>query len=81
MDLLDLVDQYTGKLQQNPPLDYGVRVNQFVDAVQSKGQDLSQWGEDEWRAALEKLGVPDEAVFDMLENVASWGVVDNYVWE
>lgn len=81
MDLLDLVNRYQSKLQQNPKLETGVRVNQFLAQVQAQGQDLSRWSEDEWWVALRELGVPEDEIIDQIQNVASWSVVDNTTWK
>lgn len=81
MDLLDLVNRYQSKLQANPKLETGVRVNQFIAQVQAQGQDLSRWSEDEWWAALRELGVPEDEIIDQIQNVASWSVVDNTTWK
>ena len=80
--LLELADQFSKRPQRNPPVkDVDTRVNEFIAEVQAKGLDLGKWTEDEWILALRKLGLDDEEIADALENVAGWGVVDNFSWE
>lgn len=67
------------KLQANPD-DSGVRVNEFVAELQAQGADVGRWSEEQWFEALRKLGVPEDDLADEMENLASWGVVDNGVW-
>ena len=80
--LILLVDQFNKRPLHNPPVgDVRVRVEEFIAEVQAGGADLGRWTEDEWIRALRKLGLNDEQIADELENVASWGVVDNRTWE
>lgn len=79
--LIDFAEQFAKRLHQNPRLDASSRVTQFVSEVQASGEDLGKWDEDTWILALRKLGLSDDQIAAALEDVASWGVVDNYVWE
>lgn len=79
--LIDFAEQFSQRLHQNPRLDSASRVTQFVAEVQASGEDLGKWDEDTWILALRKLGLSDSQIAVALEDVASWGVVDNDVWE
>lgn len=62
--------------RQNPPDDLEVddRVQGFCVERKTQGEALGNYDEDEWREALEALGVPDIDVASYMEDVASWGV-------
>ena len=80
--LIDLAEQFKARPRSNPAVvDKEARVNEFLLNLQSSGADLGKWTENEWILALRKLGLNDEEIADSLENVAGWGVVDNFSWE
>jgi hypothetical protein len=78
--LVDAFLEEQGGMLPNPP-DPAVMLNQFLYEIQKSGNDLSSWDEEDWREALLRFGFAEEDLPDALENLASWGVVDNFVWE
>ena len=64
--------------RRNPPEPGEIedRVNGFCIEKKTEGEALGQWDEEEWRSALENLGVADFELSCYLEDVASWGVDD-----
>jgi hypothetical protein len=73
--------QQDGSLLDNPD-DPEITLNEFVLTLQKEGADVSQWDEAQWTKVLtERFGINEELVPDALENLAAWGVVDNFVWE
>lgn len=72
-------------LRSNPAmpddLPRNVKLTLFMQHVQTLGTDMDQWTEDEWIAAMEQFGITGDDAIDMLEDVASWGMVDNFEWE
>jgi len=67
-------------MRENPGDDTEMTLNAFLYEIQKSGNDLSSWSEDEWWEALRRFGFDEEDIPDALENVAGWGVVDNFVW-
>lgn len=69
-------------MRPNPPLDPQALFNDFLNQIQEhKGQDVSEFSEEEWRRVLPEFGIEDpDQIVAALENLAGWGVVDNYVW-
>lgn len=50
----------------------------FLLNLQQGHNDIDGWTEAEWKDVLQsELGVGDDDLSDLLENVASWGVVDD----
>jgi hypothetical protein len=82
-DLQRLVgDFFSNYHHPNPPLDAPALFNDFLNQIQEQGKDLSEWDESDWRGVMSEFGLETEgAVLDALENLAGWGVVDNYTWE
>lgn len=74
-----LAEQFNEQLKNNPS-DAGSRVNQFLLSLQQGGIETALWDETAWSDALRKLGVPEEELYDQLENVAGWGVIDDGAW-
>lgn len=64
--------------RQNPPeeVDVDELVQQFCIERKISGQDLATWDEQDWRAALKKIGVSPDLASSYMEDVASWGVDD-----
>ena len=79
-DLLALADDFLRSAHRPNPPDPERQLNAFIRDVQSRGYDLSEWTEPDWRGALEAFGIEGDRAVDALENVAGWGVVDNFVW-
>lgn len=73
------------QLKSNPAvsadLPRAVKLTMFMQHVQTLGTDMDQWTEDEWIAAMKQFGITGDDAIDMLEDVASWGMVDNFEWE
>lgn len=80
-----LIDEFLSEdIKENPDSEYDdpeMRLTRFMHQMQQAGNDVSSWNEEDWEAALLKLGFDEDDIFAALENVASWGVVDNYDWE
>lgn len=83
MSLKALVDRYFDTAYRpNPPLDPEALFNDFLAQVQRQGKDLSEYDESDWRTVLPDFGLDDaDRAIDALENLAGWGVVDDFVWE
>lgn len=79
-NLLDLVQEFDGSLKENPAPSSSIKYVMFLQQIQNRGADMSRWSEDDWSAALRKLGVPEDDIPEVLEDVASWGMVDNFEW-
>lgn len=61
--------------------DPSAALTDFLHYVQSRGADMARWTEVEWIDVLvNKFQVLGDRVVDHLEQVASWGVVDDALW-
>jgi hypothetical protein len=72
---------YTPNASDTPErviVDQPAVIAQLVQNIQAGANDIGRWTEDEWRDVLsEECGVEDDYMSDALEQVASWGVVDD----
>jgi uncharacterized tellurite resistance protein B-like protein len=88
-DLMGLADQYFSR-QMTPnasdlaqaPDEPTAALSGFLMQVGHSGGDLDSWSEEQWEQVLsEKFGIGEDYMADALEQVASWGVVDNDWYE
>ena len=79
-DLKNLVADFMRSEHRRNPADPALSLNLFVNDIQSKGYDLSEWTETDWLSALNDFDIHGDKAIDALENIAGWGVVDNFVW-
>ena len=54
---------------------------QALESPEGKTTDLGEWSEMDWKLALQRFGFRDDQILMALEVVASWGMVDEDVWE
>lgn len=59
-----------------PPL----LLDAFCESMQATGRDLGEFSEDEWRESFRRMGYSPGRHLIMLEQVASWGIVDVDTW-
>lgn len=79
--LAELFEDYrSAELTANPEMPSGMTFTDFIHFVQSNHNDIGSWTEDDWVTAALACGVREERLCDAMEEVASWGVVDNYQW-
>lgn len=58
--------------------DQGAMLSKLVQDIQGGANDIGHWTESEWEEVLsEECGVEEDYMSDALEQVASWGVVDD----
>ena len=84
-DLTKLSNQFFfgGDYVPNPEpvievIDSGALLNEFLVELQQAGGDITQFSEDDWKTLLqERFDVSEDELGDFLEQLASWGVVDN----
>ena len=79
-DLLTQADEYLSAFDviPNPPPD--ILLDGFCEALQAGGHDLGEYTEEEWLDALERLGYAPEDSFGLMEQAASWAIVDVDTW-
>lgn len=59
-------------------VDSSASVTKFVRDLQAGANDLGRWTESEWKDVLTaEFGIDEEYMSDAMEQVASWGVVDD----
>lgn len=81
-ELVKLFKDFTRERYHPNAGEQGPALTEILVQLQGRGADMARWSMDDWEHVLAaEFGIDADHMPDYLEEIATWGAVDDAFWE